>query len=49
VLFPRGGAIDLFAVVVSVVAFVGLLKFKWDVMPVIFASAALGCVYRLAF
>lgn len=47
VLFPQGGATDLFAVVVSIAVFVGLLRFKWDVLPVIFGCAALGAAYRL--
>ena len=47
--FPRGGAVDVFAVAVSAVVFVGLYKFKWDVVPVVLASGALGCVYRLLF
>ena len=47
VLFPQGGATDWFAVVVSIAVFVGLLRFKWDVLPVIFGCAALGAAYRL--
>ncbi len=47
VLFPGEGATDWFAVVVSAVVFVGLLRFKWDVLPMIAACAALGVAYRL--
>lgn len=49
VLFPRGGEIDWFAAAVSAAVFVGLLKLKWDVVPVVLACGALGCVYRLVF
>jgi chromate transporter len=47
VLFPQGGATDWFAVVVSAVAFLGLMKFKWEVVPVVLGCGVLGCVYRL--
>jgi chromate transporter len=47
VLFPRGGEVDLFAVLVSVGVLVGLWRFKWEVVRVVLACAALGAVYRL--
>ncbi|CAN5432297.1 chromate efflux transporter [soil metagenome] len=52
VLFPGRDATtlysqpDWFAVVLSLVAFIGLARWKWNVMPVIFAAALLGVVYR---
>jgi chromate transporter len=49
VLFPRGGATDWFAVAVSLAVFVGLTKWKWDVIPVVLGCAALGAAYRLLF
>jgi chromate transporter len=49
VLFPQGGTIDWFAVVVSIGVFTGLVKLKWDVVPVVIACGALGCLYRLVF
>ncbi|MEY2510340.1 MAG: chromate transporter [Verrucomicrobiota bacterium] len=47
VLFPRGGAIDWFALAVGLVAFIGMLKRKWSVIPVVLGSAAAGLVYQL--
>lgn len=49
VLFPQGGATDWFAVLVSIVVFIGLLRFKWEVVPVVLGCAVLGGAYRLLF
>ncbi len=45
-LFPNHGAIDWFAVVVSLIAFVGMLRWKWDIIPVVLGSGALGLIYK---
>ncbi|HEV3410094.1 MAG TPA: chromate efflux transporter [Chthoniobacterales bacterium] len=45
VLFPNG-RIDLFAVALAAVVFVGLVRWKWDVVPVVLGSGALGLAYR---
>ena len=42
--WPVWSSVDLFAVVVASVAFVGLWRFRWKVVPVIAASAAAGLV-----
>ncbi|MCA1657791.1 MAG: chromate transporter, partial [Verrucomicrobiaceae bacterium] len=47
VLFPEGRGIDWFALVVGLVAFLGMLKLKWNVVPVVLGSAAAGLVYQL--
>ncbi|MBC8010643.1 MAG: chromate transporter, partial [Burkholderiales bacterium] len=47
VLFPGGGATDWFAVVTSIAVFIGLIRFKWEVVPVILGCAALGVAWRL--
>jgi chromate transporter len=52
VLFPQGlaaGSMDWFAVIVSVGAFIGMLRWKWDIIPVVFGAAALGIIYRMTF
>ena len=46
VLFPTIGLIDWFAAAVSTVAFVGLIRWKWGVIPVIFGAGILGVIYR---
>jgi chromate transporter len=48
VLFPPGRGIDWLAVVICIVAFVGMLKWRWDVIRVVFGSAVAGLLYWLA-
>ena len=43
---PDLTSIDLFATAIAVVAFVGLWRWRWSVLPVVGASAAAGLVYK---
>ncbi len=47
VLFPGGKGIDWFALAVGAVAFLGMLKWKWDIIPVVIGSGLLGLIYLL--
>jgi chromate transporter len=47
IIFPRSGNVDWFAVVVCAVAFIGMLRWKWDIVPVVLGSALLGLIYTL--
>ena len=47
VLFPHHGGLDWFALGLAVVAFAGMLKWKWEVIPVVLASGLLGLLYRI--
>jgi chromate transporter len=47
-LFPAAGALDSFALVVSTVAFIGMLKWKWNVIPVVLGSGVAGLLWQLA-
>ncbi|CAN5685750.1 chromate efflux transporter [soil metagenome] len=47
--FPRAGVVDWFAVVLSSVAFFGMLRWKWDVVPVIIGCGLAGLLIRFAF
>jgi chromate transporter len=47
VLFPRGNALDGFAAVVSIIAFIGMMKWKWDVVPVILGAGAAGLIFKM--
>jgi len=47
VLFPDGKMLDWFALVLSAVAFIGLLRWKWDVIPVVIVSGLLGLIYKV--
>ena len=47
VLFPAGGRIDWFAVCVALVAFAGIVRWKWDVIPVVLGAGVAGLLYRI--
>jgi chromate transporter len=38
--------LDWFAVVVSAVAFIGMLRWKWNVIPVVVASGLAGLIWK---
>jgi small-conductance mechanosensitive channel len=39
--------INWFAVVVCAVAFIGMLRWKWDIVSVVLGSGLLGLIYTL--
>ncbi|MDB6031582.1 MAG: chromate transporter [Verrucomicrobiales bacterium] len=47
VLVPEGKGLDWFAVAVSTVAFAGIIKWKWDIIPVVLGAGLVGLVYRM--
>ena len=47
VIFPEGGRIDWIAVALGTVAFVGMIKWKWDVIAVVIGGAAAGLFIQL--
>lgn len=47
-LFPGHAMIDWFALIVCLVAGVGMLKWKWNIIPVVLCSGLLGLLYTLA-
>ncbi len=49
VLIPAGQGIDWFALGVTVISFIGMQRFKLDIIPVVAGAAALGLTYRLLF
>lgn len=42
-----GGAVDWFPVGMATVAFVGLIRFQWNVIPVVVGGGLLGLAYRM--
>jgi chromate transporter len=46
VLWPGGGTFDWFALCVSLVAFVGMVKWKWDIIPVVLGAGIAGLIYK---
>jgi chromate transporter len=52
VLFPQAGQgreVNWFAIVISIIAFAGMLRWKWDIIPVILGAGVLGIVCRSIF
>jgi chromate transporter len=49
VIFPRSGNVDWFAVVVCATAFIGMLRWKWDIVSVVLGGGLLGLIYTLVF
>jgi chromate transporter len=45
-LFPKGVAIDWFALAISIIAFIGMLRWKWSVTPVVLGAGILGLFYK---
>jgi len=48
VFFPQSGMIDWFALALSLAAFIAMLRYKIDIIPVILASGLLGLIYKTA-
>jgi chromate transporter len=46
VFVPEPAVIDWFAIALAAIAFVGLLRWKWDIIPVILVAGLLGLVCR---
>jgi chromate transporter len=46
-LFPKGNALDWFAAVVGVVAFTGMVKRKWGVIPVVLGASLAGLLFKM--
>jgi chromate transporter len=47
VLFPGEQSVDWFAIVVSLIAFTGMVTWKWDLIPVVLGAGAIGVLYKL--
>jgi chromate transporter len=46
-LFPATHTLDWFALFVSVIALVGMLKWQWNVVPVVIGSGIAGLLFQL--
>jgi chromate transporter len=46
-LVPDTGGFDWYALAASVIAFIGLQRFKWNMIPVIFGSAVFGYIWKI--
>jgi chromate transporter len=47
VMLPETGGVDYFAIVVCVIAFIGMVRWKWGIIPVILGAGTLGLVWRM--
>ncbi len=47
VIHPQPGAINGFAVALGLVALAGMLKWKWDIIPVVIGGGIAGLIYRV--
>jgi chromate transporter len=46
VLLPRERAVDWFAAGIAVVAFIGMVRWKWDVIPIVLGAGVFGLLYK---
>jgi chromate transporter len=49
VFFPSAGVVDWFAIVLCAAAFVAMLRYKIDIIPVVLASGLLGLIWKFVF
>ena len=47
VIFPSTRQVDWFAVIVCAVAFIGMLRWKWNIIPVVLGSGLAGLIFKL--
>ena len=47
VFFPQVGVVDYFAITISAVALLGMLRWKWNVIAVVVGAGTLGLLYRM--
>ena len=47
VLFPENGPVNYFGIVVALAAFIGMQKWRWDVIPVVIGSGLVGLLYHI--
>jgi chromate transporter len=47
ILFPEDKPVNWFGIVVGSIAFAGMMKWKWGIIPVVLGAGALGLLYQL--
>jgi chromate transporter len=45
-IFPTRGQMDWFLLLLSIVAFVGMVRWKWDIIPVVLGCAVIGLLLK---
>jgi chromate transporter len=49
VIFPSANVVDWFAVVLGLAAFVAMIKWKVDIIPVVLGAGLLGLIFKTLF
>ena len=47
VIFPSPGTVDWFAVLAGTVALVGMVRWKWDIAPVVLIAGFAGLIFKM--
>jgi chromate transporter len=47
VIIPRDGTVDLLAILVGTVAFIGMVRWKWDIVPVVLSAGFAGLTFKM--
>ena len=47
VVFPAANTVDWFAVIVGAVAFIGMTRWKWDIIPVVLGAGLVGWLFKM--
>jgi chromate transporter len=47
VVMPNAGGVDVYAICATLIFFVGLIRFKWGMIPVVFGSAFAGYLWKM--
>jgi chromate transporter len=47
VILPGNGVVDWFAIMVGIVAFIGMVRWKWEIIPVVFGAGFAGLIFKL--
>ena len=45
--FPGNGVVDWFAILVAVGAFSGMIRWKWDIVPVVLSAGLAGLIFKM--
>jgi chromate transporter len=47
VILPGNGVVDWFAILVAVGAFSGMIRSKWDIVPVVLSAGLAGLIFKM--
>ena len=47
VIFPGQGVVDCFAILVAAGVFSGMIRWKWNIVPVLLGAGLAGLIFRM--